>query len=118
MLGVVRYGLIGLFNTAIHWVVFFVLYFFNVKQYLSNFIGFCCAVIFSYIMNAKYNFQSKQSLKKFSLFFCLMSTLNLGMGGLADYLNLLPFFTLVVSSGLSFFVGYIVSKYFVFKVIK
>ncbi|MDU2406859.1 MAG: GtrA family protein [Acinetobacter junii] len=114
----VKYVFIGLLNTVIHWIVFYWLYILNVKQYLGNFIGFCCAVIFSYIMNAKYNFQSKQSLKKFSLFFCLMSTLNLGMGGLADYLNLLPFFTLVVSSGLSFFVGYIVSKYFVFKVIK
>lgn len=114
----IKYIFVGVLNTVVHWVVFYGLYILNVKQYLGNFIGFCCAVIFSYIINAKYNFQSKQSLRGFSLFFCLMGGLNLGVGGLADNLNLLPFYTLVISSGLSLFFGYILSRYFVFKVIK
>ncbi|KYQ84574.1 hypothetical protein AWW72_07955 [Acinetobacter sp. NRRL B-65365] len=115
MLGVIRYGLIGSVNTVIHWVVFFGLYFFDFKQYLSNFIGFFCAVIFSYIINARYNFHSKQSLKNFILFFCLMGGLNLSIGGCADSLDFYPIFTLLVSSLLSLFIGYFLSKYFVFK---
>lgn len=69
-------------------------------------------------MNTKYNFNSRQSIRNFGLFFCLMGGLNLGVGGLADNLNLLPFYTLVISSGLSLFIGYILSRYFLFKVVK
>ena len=88
------------------------------KQYFSNFTGFFCAVIFSYLINSKFNFRSKKSIKNFGLFFICMGSLNLGIGGLADKLDILPFYTLLTSSILSLFFGYILSKYLVFKVIK
>lgn len=112
------YFLIGIFNTVIHWSVFGTLYFFEVKQYLCNFIGFSCAVTFSYLANVKFNFKSEKSAKSFGLFFCLMGVLNLGVGGLADKLNMFPLFTLFTTSILSLFSGYILSKYLLFKVIK
>ncbi|MDM1335413.1 GtrA family protein [Acinetobacter pseudolwoffii] len=118
MLGIIRYGLIGGVNTIIHWFVFFILYFFEIKQFLCNLIGFCCAVIFSYSLNAQFNFKSKKTIKKFGLFFCIIGSLNLGIGGLADKLSITPFYTLLSSSILSFFIGYILSKYLVFKVVK
>lgn len=118
MLVIVKYITIGLLNTFIHWFVFSTLYSMEIKQYLCNLVGFCCAIIFSYIVNSKYNFQSKQSIKNFSLFFCLMGALNFSIGWLADKLDLFPFYTLLISSILSLFFGYFLSKYLVFKVVE
>lgn len=118
MIRLIKYGLIGLINTFIHWSIFGVLYFLGFKQYLCNFIGFFFAVIFSYMTNAKFNFKSEHSVKKFILFFCLMGYLNLGIGSIADKLELFPLLTLIISSMLSLFLGYFLSKYFVFKEVK
>ncbi|OEC89284.1 GtrA family protein [Acinetobacter sp. YK3] len=110
-----KYIIFGGVNTIVHWFIFFLLHTFYFKQYICNFIGFCCAVVSSYIINAKYNFKSKQSFKNFSLFFCLMGGVNLSIGRFADSLEFYPFYTLLVSSLLSLFIGYFFSKYFVFK---
>lgn len=118
MMEIIKYGVIGLINTFIHWLVFGVFYLIDFKQYLCNFLGFFCAVIFSYITNAKFNFKSKQSIANFILFFCLMGSLNLGVGAIADKLDLFPIGTLLTSSILSLFLGFFLSKYLVFSVTK
>lgn len=116
MLSLVKYGLIGILNTLIHWFIFYCLFYLGVKQYLCNFIGFLCAVTFSYIINEKFNFKSKGSLINFGLFFLIMGGINLGVGILADKFNVFPIYTLVISSISSLFLGFFLSKYLVFKV--
>lgn len=110
------YCLIGIFNTIIHWSIFLIFYFLEVKQFFCNFLGFCCAVFFSYIVNSNVNFKSKKSMKKFGLFFLIMGWVNLAVGGLADKFSMFPIYTLVVTTILSLFLGYYISKYLVFKV--
>lgn len=114
----IKYIFIGFLNTALHWFVFYILYMRGLKQLFCNFFGFCCAVVFSYIINSKFNFNSKQSLSNFGLFFLFMSMLNLSLGKLADNLKLLPFFTLILTSSLSLVLGYLLSKNIVFKKVK
>ncbi|WP_104483921.1 GtrA family protein [Acinetobacter indicus] len=115
MIHFLRYSFIGLINTAIHCLVFYILYFFDFKQYICNFLGFSCAVIFSYFMNVKYNFKASQSIKNFMLFYLLMGTLSLIIGYSADYFSLYPLYTLILSSVVSLVLGYTLSKYFVFR---
>ena len=118
MVQFIKYSIIGLLNTLVHSVVFLIFYNFYFKQYLCNFFGFCSAVVFSYSINSIYNFDSKISIKNFILFFCLMGSLNFSVGWLAAKLDLFPFYTLLISSILSLFFGYFLSKYLVFKVVE
>lgn len=116
MVNFIKYSVIGLLNTIIHWVVFLIFYTLDFKQYLCNFFGFCFAVVFSYIINSEFNFNSIFSIKNFGLFFFLMGTLSFSIGWFAGNLDLFPFYTLLISSILSLFFGYFFSKYLVFKV--
>lgn len=114
-MSILNYSAIGLINTIIHWSIFSIFYYVELKQYLCNIIAFSCAVIFSYCMNAKYNFKARQSIKNFILFYLLMGTLSLIIGYSADYFFLYPLYTLILSSAVSLALGYTLSKYFVFR---
>lgn len=114
-MSILNYSVIGLINTAIHWSIFSVFYYVGLKQYLCNIMAFSCAVLFSYCINAKYNFKARQSIKNFMLFYLLMGTLSLIIGYSADYFSLYPLYTLILSSAVSLVLGYTLSKYFVFR---
>lgn len=116
MMVFIKYGIVGIFNTCIHWLFFYIFYSIKIEQSLCNFLGYCFAVIFSYTTNAKYNFKLKINIKDFVLFFFLMGGLSLGIGSLADKLSIFPLYTLIISSILSLFLGYLLSRYLVFKV--
>jgi putative flippase GtrA len=115
MIYFIRYALIGLANTTIHWVFFYILYFFEIKQFFCNFIGFSCAALFSYVMNMKYNFKLKQRVGGFILFYIIMGVLSLIIGLIADGFLFKPLCTLILSSVLSLVLGYIFSKHLVFR---
>lgn len=110
-----KYLSIGFCNTLIHWSVFFLLFEFNFRQYFCNFIGFFFAVVFSYIANSEFTFNSNKSIRTFALFFFFMGFLNITIGFLADNLDLSPICTLIITTSLSIFLGYLFSRYFVFK---
>jgi putative flippase GtrA len=59
-----RYGLIGLASTAIHLTVAFLLLgSFGAGLFLANMVGFLCAYVFSYLVQARFVFLAIISLK-------------------------------------------------------
>lgn len=111
-----RYFAIGLANTAIHWLVFFLLYLeFQLAQAPSNLLGFCAAASFSFFANALFNFRVRPSGWRYGLFIGLMGLTTLLIGQMADHLSLPPLFTLVLSSAISLVAGFLYSKFVVFR---
>ncbi len=109
------YALIGVFNTTIHWVVFYIFYSLNLEQSYCNILAFMCAASFSYLANSKYNFGIKPKKEKYICFIIGMGLINYLIGFNSEIFGLSPLFTLVTSSVSSLFLGFIFSRFFIFR---
>lgn len=111
-----RYLSVGVLNTTIHWVVFFIiLYSFDADQSLANFGAFCFAVTFSFFANARWTFNSEVTALRYMLYVIFMGAVASAVGWAADKCAMPPIVTLVVFSGISLVCGFIYSKYIVFR---
>ncbi|WP_060508624.1 GtrA family protein [Pseudomonas sp. NBRC 111124] len=111
-----RYGLIGIGNTLVHWLVFLGLHLtLGFKQAPSNLLAFTVAATVSYQLNARYTFASRPTGKRYLLFLLGMGCLSLATGGLSDLAGLSPLLTLVTFSAISLVAGYCFSHTVVFR---
>lgn len=111
-----KYTLIGILNTLIHWLVFFVFYtLFSSSQSLSNLLGFAVAVVFSFFMNAKFTFQTQANIRRFISFTLFMAIVSWLVGYIADIIALPPLLTLIAFSGISLVLGFLYAKIIVFE---
>lgn len=111
------YTLIGIANTAVHWLVFALFYSFEFTQATSNLVGFLAASLFSFIVNSKITFKTELNLKRYLLFMLGMAVISIAVGYMGDVMNLHPIITLVLFSLISLVVGFLWSKFFVFKAV-
>lgn len=110
-----KYGFIGILNTLIHWAVFYGLYLLNFKQAYANLIAFIIAVTFSFFANAKYTFKTFKSYRRYFEFVLTMGALSFLVGFCGDKFEFNPLITLILFSATSFILGYLISKYLIFK---
>lgn len=111
-----KYLTVGVFNTAIHWLVFAVgVYMFSVNQAAANFLAFATAVTFSFFANAAFTFKSKPKVKGYFLFVTFMGLMSVMVGKLSDYYQISPIITLVEFSLISLIFGFFYSKHIVFR---
>jgi putative flippase GtrA len=109
-----KYGLIGIFNTLIHFCVFLAACnFFN--QSISNLLAFSVAVCFSYVMNATFTFKKRLTIKEFLKMYVVMGVLAFISGYSGDYYNYSPIVTFVGYCIFSYVVGFLLTRYWVFK---
>lgn len=113
-----KYILVGLLNTLVHWVVFGLVYWAIMDQAISNLLGFICAVTLSFYINAKWTFNSKMTFGRYIVMVTFMGAVSWFAGKVADLNQSPPFVTLVMFSSLSLFLGFIFTKYFVFRGVK
>lgn len=111
-----KYFTVGIFNTALHWVVFAIcLYAFHTNQALANFVAFCVAVTFSFFANARYTFKAQATSGRYVLYIGFMGALSAVTGWIADYCDLPALFTLISFSAISLICGFFYSKFIVFR---
>lgn len=110
-----RYFSIGIINTAIHWIVFYSVYMILDVQSVSNIFGFMAAVTFSFFANARWTFKSEVTTIRYIAMVTFMGTLSWFIGKQADSNQLPPLLTLVFFSGTNLVVGFLFSKFFVFR---
>lgn len=114
--GFSSYAVIGIANTVIHWQLFFVLRTaFEFSQAMSNLLAFCAAASFSFYMNTLYTFTMPASWPRYLLFMACLGGLSLLVGWLADRWSLPAIITVVVFSMLSVVLGFLLSKWVVFR---
>lgn len=111
-----RYFTVGVLNTVLHWAVFFVLIgIFDLGTAWANLLAFFVAVTFSFFMNANYTFRASPTKSRYFYFVMFMAMLSFGIGWLSDYLMLPSLFALIAFSLMSLFLGFLYSRYFVFR---
>ncbi|EPC3780511.1 GtrA family protein [Citrobacter farmeri] len=111
-----KYFTVGIFNTAISWVVFALcLYAMHTSQAVANFVSFCIAVTFSFFVNAKFTFNSAATKSRYFTFVGFMGFLAYVTGMAADALHLPGIVTMIFFSGLSLVFGFLYSNFIVFK---
>jgi putative flippase GtrA len=114
--GLSSYTVIGVANTLIHWQIFFLLSVAaGFTQAVSNLVAFCVAASFSFYMNALYTFDTKASVGGYLLFLLTMGTLSLGIGHVGDVWRLHGLLTVALFSASSLVLGFLFSKYVVFR---
>jgi putative flippase GtrA len=114
--GLSSYTVIGVANTLIHWQIFFLLSVAaGFSQAVSNLAAFCVAASFSFYMNALYTFDSKLSVSGYLLFMVAMGALSYGVGHAGDLWRLHGLLTVALFSALSLVLGFLFSKYVVFR---
>lgn len=112
----IKYSTIGVINTIIHWFVFLLsIYFLDIDQTYSNLIGFLCAATFSFFANAKFTFHAQRTTKRYILFIGFMGGVSILFGYISDINKFNPFYTIILFSLTSLFLGFIYSKYLIFK---
>lgn len=110
-----RYISIGLLNTALHWCVFFMSYYWlALSQAASNLAAFLVAVSFSFFMNARFTFQRQATTARYVLFVGFMAGLSYATGYVADRVSLLPLLTMIIFSAISLVAGFAYANYIVF----
>jgi len=116
----IKYGLIGIFNTFIGYGLTFLLFYIGILAELSNFIGYIIGFFVSYYLNKKYNFKSKNSHKKdmpkFIVSMLVAYIVNLIVFSLFyRYLEMNVYFSQVIAGIFYVAIGYILSKIYVFN---
>lgn len=110
-----RYSLIGLFNTALHWLVFAIVVSLGFSQTLANGLGFITAVTGSYLLNSKITFKKAPNKKGYGYFVMGMGSISVLVGSLGDFFQWPGLLTLVIFSFISLTLGFFWSKWVVFK---
>ncbi|WIX33807.1 GtrA family protein [Salinicola sp. JS01] len=110
-----RYASVGVINTLLHWSIFALAYHWLNSQSLSNLIAFAVAVTFSFFANARWTFRSDASARRYVAFVAFMGLLSWLVGKLADLAQSPPLVTLIGFSALSLVLGFVYSRYCVFR---
>lgn len=111
-----RYGVIGIANTAVHAAVFFSLVsLLTLSQALGNCIAFFVAVTVSFFLNAHFTFRQRPTLSKFVRMTAVMALLSYASGRVGDVLSLNPVVTFLIWSAVSYVAGFLLTRYFVFR---
>lgn len=113
-----RYLSVGVVNTAIHWAVFFILQFCGLNQLISNITAFAVAVTFSFMANAYFTFRQKATSWRYVAYVIFMGGLAAVTGYISDAVTISPVLTLIIFSAISLAVGFIYSKFFVFRTLR
>lgn len=122
---IVKYLITGVLTTLVNYIVFFVLYYIaNLNSTFSNSIAVGCAVIFAYVTNKIFVFESRTPsmltmLREAIAFVASRGfTIALEIGGVFLLLEVLKFNAMISKIFISIFVvviNYFISRFLVFK---
>lgn len=107
------YGIIGVVNTGIHFIVFFILEKFS-SQTLANSVAFSVAVIFSFFCNSFFTFKERPTKRKFVKMYFSMLLVSAVFGYIGDTFQIFPLVTIILYFIFNPIIGFFVTKYFVF----
>ena len=117
----IRFSIVGVGNTVVNWIIFFILNACGIYYIISNIIAYAVATINSYIWNSLWVFKYGQGLKintsiKFFILNLIGLTVNTSiMYVLVDIFNFKKFVALVIASIFVVIMNYTVNKLWVFR---
>ena len=117
----VKFGLVGVLNTLINWIIFALLNFIGVYYIVANVIAYVIATANSYIWNSKWVFKyNGKNKKERTAKFVILNLIGLGLNTgilylLVDMVGFNKLIALVITTGIVMIINYIVNKLWVFK---
>lgn len=120
-ISLIKFGIVGISNTLVNWIIFFILNHIGVYYITANVIAYLIATANSYFWNSKwvFRFKKEESLKA-PLRFILLNLIGLVLNStilylLVDLLNFSRMISLIIATGIVMIVNYFINKVWVFK---
>ncbi|WP_195517188.1 GtrA family protein [Paraclostridium bifermentans] len=117
----IKFGLVGILNTLINWILFIILNSLGLYYIISNIIAYSISTLNSYLWNSKLVFKySGDNLKETSLKFIILNIIGLTLNTiilylLLDIVGLRKLIALVITTGIIMILNYFINKLWVFK---
>ena len=118
----IKFSLVGLLNTAIHYGIFYVTYqYMGLYHLLASTIGFCFAVTNSYLINKHWTFKTRGSKvhHEFAKFITVnLVTLSINLGSMAllvEQCGMDPRIAQLASIGLTLSINFLGNKFWTFR---
>ena len=121
----IRFALIGVSNTAVHYAVFALLVtLFSMQYLIASAIGYVCGLINSYLLNRSWTFRARARPMKrrvgefvrFGLVNALALTVNLlVMRGLVELMSVTPYISQLFAIGLALVVNFLGNRFWTFR---
>lgn len=117
----IKFGLVGVSNTLVNWIIFFILNSIGVYYITSNIIAYLIATVNSYFWNSKWVFKyKKEESIRTSLKFILLNLIGLVLNSiilylLVDLFNYNKMISLIIATGIIMIINYFINKVWVFK---
>lgn len=117
----IKFGLVGVLNTLINWIIFALLNFVGVYYIIANIIAYAVATVNSYIWNSKWVFKyNGKDKKETTVRFVILNLLGLALNTailyfLVDMLLFNKLAGLVITTAIVMVINYLLNKIWVFN---
>ena len=117
----VKFGMVGVINTLVNWIIFFILNALGMYYILANIIAYILGTVNSYLWNTLWVFKYKDKAStETTIKFIILNLIGLGLNTgilyvLVDLCNLNKFIGLVITTGIVMIINYVVNKLWVFS---
>ena len=117
----IKFGMVGVINTLINWIIFFILNALGMYYILANIIAYILGTVNSYLWNTLWVFKYKDKAStETTIKFIILNLIGLGLNTgilyvLVDLCNLNKFIGLVITTGIVMIINYVVNKLLVFS---
>lgn len=120
----VKFGLVGVLNTAINWIIFILLNSLGIYYIISNIIAYTLSTINSYMWNSKWVFKYEgKNIKETTFKFIILNVIGLILNTcilyvLVDILGLSKIRGLIIATAIVMVLNYFINKLWVFSKVK
>lgn len=117
----IKFGLVGILNTLINWILFIILNILGLYYIISNIIAYSISTLNSYLWNSNWVFKyGGDNLKETSLKFIILNIIGLTLNTiilylLVDIVGLRKLIALIITTGIVMILNYFINKIWVFK---
>ena len=117
----IKFGMVGVINTLVNWIIFFILNALGMYYILANIIAYILGTVNSYLWNTLWVFKYKDKAStETTIKFIILNLIGLGLNTgilyvLVDLCNLNKFIGLVTTTAIVMIINYIVNKVSDFK---
>ena len=117
----IKFSMVGVINTLVNWIIFFILNALGMYYILANIIAYILGTVNSYLWNTLWVFKYKDKAStETTIKFIILNLIGLGLNTgilyvLVDLCNLNKFIGLVTTTAIVMIINYIVNKLWVFS---
>lgn len=117
----IKFGLVGVLNTIINWVLFILLNSIGVYYIISNIIAYSISTLNSYLWNSKWVFKyNGDNVNQTTFKFITLNIIGLVLNTiilflLVDIIKLPKIIALIITTGIVMILNYFINKLWVFK---